>query len=54
MHDDPTLSAYINKTRILIIDEIEFTNFYDTSRELTTIINFMDAINADVFFTYLR
>lgn len=49
MHDDPTLSAYINKTRILIKDEIEFTNFYDTSRELTTIIHFMDAINADVF-----
>ncbi len=46
---DPELEKCINKVKILIYDEIDFNNFYDPNYADTTIIQFMDEINADIF-----
>lgn len=37
------------QAKIFIKDEIEFTNFYDTTPEGTAIVQFLDSINADIF-----
>jgi transcriptional regulator of aromatic amino acid metabolism len=39
----------LKQSKILIKDEIEFTNFYDTSLDRTAILDFLDGINADIF-----
>ena len=39
----------LNKTKILIKDEIEFTNFYNESEQRIEIINFLKEIEADIF-----
>jgi len=41
--------SYMKKNKILIYDEIVFTNFYEQTTERDAIIAFMDAINAGVF-----
>jgi transcriptional regulator with PAS, ATPase and Fis domain len=37
------------RCKILIKDEIEFTNFYEKSSFNTAVLEFLDAINADIF-----
>lgn len=46
---NPELEKCIHKVKILIYDEIDFNNFYDPNYADTTIIQFMDEINADIF-----
>jgi transcriptional regulator of aromatic amino acid metabolism len=46
---NPELDKCINKVKILIYDEIDFNNFYDPNYADTSIIQFMDEINADIF-----
>lgn len=46
---EPALWQCINKVKILIYDEIDFNNFYNPNYADTTIIHFMDTINADIF-----
>ncbi len=43
------LDNFIIKDRTLIYDEIAFSNFYEKSKHSDIILNFLDAINADVF-----
>ncbi len=46
---NPELEKCINKVKILIYDEIDFNNFYDPNYPDSTILKFMDQINADIF-----
>ncbi len=43
------LSEAIKKSKILIYDELDFNNFYETNTETTTILQFLESINADIF-----
>ena len=43
------LADYLQKTKIVITDEIAFTNFYDDSKVCKTLTNFMEQIDADIF-----
>lgn len=45
---DPIL-AYLHKTQILIKDEIEFSNFYESETKSSSFIEFLKNINADIF-----
>lgn len=44
-----SIARFINSQAILITDEIEFTNFYETSEEQTQLLHFLDTVNADIF-----
>ena len=44
-----TIEAAIKKQQILIYDEVDFTNFYNETANSNAILNFLDAINADIF-----
>lgn len=46
---DSELNTYLLNSKILIYDEIDFTNFYEQKLLYTTTINFLESINADVF-----
>jgi transcriptional regulator of aromatic amino acid metabolism len=50
-HDDATcdIALYLKKTKILIADEIAFSNFYEDSATGAAISRFMDQIDADIF-----
>ncbi|MDR3646139.1 MAG: sigma 54-interacting transcriptional regulator [Candidatus Babeliales bacterium] len=43
------LLEFLKQTKILIYDEIEFSEFYETNEVGNNIIHFLDQINADVF-----
>lgn len=43
------LHSYLLNSKILIYDEIDFTNFHDQQSVLSTILSFLESINADVF-----
>lgn len=45
----PELWECINKVKILIYDEIDFNNFYDSNYADSTIIAFLENIHADIF-----
>lgn len=45
---DPIMD-FLQQHKIFIKDEIEFTNFYEDSDSRTSIVNFLDQINADIF-----
>lgn len=45
----PNAIELLKKSEILITDEIEFSNFYDKDEQQTILLNFLTAINADVF-----
>lgn len=46
----PTIiEEYIRTHKILVYDEIEFTNFYENNPDASIILNFLDNINADIF-----
>jgi len=40
---------FIKKTRVLIYDEIAFTNFYEPNETNAIILKFLDSISADIF-----
>jgi hypothetical protein len=46
--DAPTLN-YMKQSRILIYDEIAFSNFYEETAERLTLLSFLNIINADIF-----
>jgi len=46
--DAPTLN-YMKQSRILIYDEIAFSNFYEETPERLTLLSFLNIINADIF-----
>lgn len=46
---DAQLLKAIHKTKILIYDEIDFTNYYEKSEENQNLLAFLNNINADVF-----
>lgn len=50
-HDVPnsSLSIDLRQTRILIRDEIEFTNFYEEHVDCTVFLRFLEQIGADIF-----
>ena len=44
------LSAhYINQMKVLIHDEIAFSNFYEQNETRNTMLTFLESINADIF-----
>lgn len=43
------LTTFIKGNRILIYDEIYFSNFYDNNEASASILQFLDRINADIF-----
>jgi transcriptional regulator with PAS, ATPase and Fis domain len=47
-HSD-AICKMIKKTRILIIDEIAYDNFYEESEEHTKILHFLEEVQADIF-----
>lgn len=48
-NQDHDLNSYLLNAKILIYDEIDFTNFYEQKALYHTLITFLDSINADVF-----
>lgn len=50
-HDNATcpIASLLRQSKIFIKDEIEFTNFYDEQAHTTTILSFLNSINADIF-----
>jgi len=48
-HENNLVNCYINQNKILIKDEIEFTNFYENSEQRIEVINFLNEIGADIF-----
>lgn len=46
---DHKICSYIQKHKILIYDEIAFSNFYEEDEVREIILKFLDTINADVF-----
>lgn len=51
IHDTSScrVRTFLQQTKIFINDEIEFSNFYESSTEQEQILQFLDDINADVF-----
>lgn len=43
------LATHLQQAKILIKDEIEFTNFYDAQADFKIMLEFLDTINADIF-----
>ncbi|HJZ23901.1 MAG TPA: sigma 54-interacting transcriptional regulator, partial [Candidatus Babeliales bacterium] len=46
---DAEINAYLQNTKILIADELAFTNFYQETNTTKQLINFLEKINADIF-----
>ncbi len=46
---DEAVCDYINRMKVLIHDEIAFSNFYEQKPTRTIILNFLESINADIF-----
>lgn len=46
---DNEIKNYIKENNILIYDEIAFTNFYEENNVQHAVLNFLDAISADLF-----
>jgi len=46
---DSASAEFINKQKVLIYDEIAFTNFYEEDEVKKNILNFLENINADIF-----
>ncbi|MFZ5954348.1 MAG: sigma 54-interacting transcriptional regulator [Candidatus Dependentiae bacterium] len=47
--DNQELNSYLLNSKILIYDEIDFTNFYEQTSLHATLVSFLESINADVF-----
>ena len=47
-HDEP-VSNFIKQSKILIYDEIAFSNFYEETPERNAILSFLEKIDADIF-----
>lgn len=47
-HDD-AVCAFISHMKVLIHDEIAFSNFYEQNNTRNTVLSFLEAINADIF-----
>ncbi|PKN03407.1 hypothetical protein CVU75_02370 [Candidatus Dependentiae bacterium HGW-Dependentiae-1] len=45
----PTTIELLSQAKILIYDELSFSNFYEKNPSYTALLTFMDAINADIF-----
>lgn len=43
------MEEYITTHKVLVYDEIEFTNFYENDTGASIILNFLENINADIF-----
>ncbi|OQA35471.1 MAG: Luminescence regulatory protein LuxO [Candidatus Dependentiae bacterium ADurb.Bin331] len=43
------IGVYLHKHKIIITDEISFTNFYEDTAQGTRLVNFMNHIDADIF-----
>ncbi len=43
------LSRFLKKSKILIYDELDFSNFYDEKQHIKAVLQFLDNINADIF-----
>jgi len=48
-HMTPEFKGYLYNAKILIKDEIEFTNFYDENKLQSLLLEFLNALNAAVF-----
>ena len=48
-YHDGLVCQYINKQKVLIYDEIAFSNFYEEDTIKKQIITFLESINADIF-----
>lgn len=46
---DNAIATYLRKNKIIIADEVAFTNFYEDMPEGTQLVNFMNHIDADIF-----
>ncbi len=46
---DSPVKNYLDTSKILIKDEIEFTNFYENDHTRATILQFLDTINSAIF-----
>jgi len=46
---DEAVCTYINQMKVLIHDEIAFSNFYEQNETHNTILTFLESINADIF-----
>ena len=46
---EPNMCDFIKKSKILIYDELAFSNFYDETKERTNALQFLEAIQADMF-----
>lgn len=46
---DAAITTFMQKTKILTFDELAFSNFYEPSVERTSILKFLEQINADIF-----
>ncbi|MFC1841823.1 sigma 54-interacting transcriptional regulator [Candidatus Dependentiae bacterium] len=43
------IGKFVHKSKVLIADELEFSNFYENDEDIEKIINFMKGIAADIF-----
>ncbi|HLB41104.1 MAG TPA: sigma 54-interacting transcriptional regulator, partial [Candidatus Babeliales bacterium] len=48
-NNDSEVQKYLLEKRILIYDEIEFSNFYDDNQVRKKILSFLEQINAEIF-----
>ncbi|MFC1842191.1 sigma 54-interacting transcriptional regulator [Candidatus Dependentiae bacterium] len=46
---DTKVGTFLRKNKIIIADELEFSNFYDENEERSVILQFMNNISADIF-----
>lgn len=49
LHHPNTICELIKKTKLLLYDELVFSNFYEEHPSYATLINFLEKINADIF-----
>lgn len=47
-HDEP-VCHFIKQSKILIYDEVAFSNFYEETPERNVVLSFLEEINADIF-----
>ncbi|KKP29377.1 MAG: Sigma-54-dependent transcriptional activator [candidate division TM6 bacterium GW2011_GWF2_30_66] len=50
---DDKMIDFLVKSKIIIIDELEFNNFYEENEESIKVFNFMTSISADIFIPIL-
>ncbi len=46
---NPNTIELVSQAKIIIYDELSFSNFYEKNPHYTSLLTFMDAINADIF-----